>query len=600
MLFRKLAPAIAALALSACATVPDPGPAPTPVSQAATSPVEVGIIAINDFHGALEPPRLSVFAPAQPGDSVIVKDTTPVPAGGAAWLASAIDSIRAKYPNHVTVSAGDLISGSQFASSLYLDEPAIGVMNRIGLDFNAVGNHEFDRGRKELLRIQNGGCEKNTDRQPCQLEKFTGANFPFLAANTITETGASLFPATGTKSFGSGARKVTVGFVGVTLTGTKALVPPDAITGITFADEADTINAAVANLKQQGSDAVIVLIHQGGRTTGIPDPQGCEGFYDELSPIVARLDPRVDVVVSGHTHWAYVCELAEPGRSSKLLVTSAGVYGQLVTDITLAIDPVTRSVVTKNAQNVIVQSEPYQASTGRSEINPRFPRFAPRPDIAAYVERYVGAAKESSDKVSGYLSAQVSRALTGTASREGGTLGNLIADAQMAGARSAGAQIAFMNPFGIRAPARLDPAADGALTFGTLYQVQPFGNRLITQTFTGAQIKAILEQGFAEEFPLQALAPSAGFTYSYDLSQPIGNRVSAIALDGKPLDPEASYRVTTNNFLAEGGDGFSLMRLGTGRVQTGSDMAALQDWLAGPTPRAAPLESRVSEISPSD
>lgn len=596
MIFKRLAPAIAALALSACATVP----APAPVSQAATSPVEVGIIAINDFHGALEPPRLSVFAPAQPGDTAIVIDTTPVPAGGAAWLASAIDSIREKYPNHVTVSAGDLISASQFASSLYLDEPAIGVMNRIGLDFNAVGNHEFDRGRKELLRIQNGGCEKNTDRQPCQLEKFPGANFPLLAANTITETGAPLFPATGTKSFGSGARKVTVGFVGVTLTGTKALVPPDAITGITFADEADTINSAVGELKQQGSDAVVVLIHQGGRTTGIPDPQGCEGFYDAILPILDRLDPRVDVVVSGHTHWAYVCELAKPDRSSKLLVTSAGVYGQLVTDIALTIDPVTSSVVAKSAQNLIVQSEAYQASTGRSEINPRFPRFSPRPDIAAYVARYVIAAKEFSDKVAGYLSAPVSRALTGTASREGGTLGNLIADAQLAEAQSAGAQIAFMNPFGIRAPARLDPGADGTLTFGTLYQIQPFGNRLITQTFTGAQIKAILEQGFGEEFPLQALAPSAGFTYSYDLSQPIGNRVSAIALDGKPLNPEARYRVTTNNFLAEGGDGFSMMRQGTDRVQTGSDMAALEDWLAGPTPRAAPLESRATEIGPSN
>jgi 5'-nucleotidase len=575
---------LALTALAACATVVPPSRAP----------VEVGIVAINDFHGALEPPRQSVFVPdANAADGILG-----VPAGGAAYLASAIDAVRAKYPNHVTVSAGDLISGSQFASSLYLDEPAVGVMNRVGLDFNAVGNHEFDRGRAELLRIQNGGCEKTGRATPCAVEPYPGAKFPFLAANVVTESGATLFPATGVKSFGGGARKVTVGFVGLTLKGTPALVLPSAVAGLTFGDEAEAINASAARLKAEGADAVVVLIHQGGRTTGTPDPQGCEGLNGEILPILDRLSPSVDVVVSGHTHWAYVCERTLPGRARPLLLTSAGVYGELVTDIRLEIDPVAHAVVSAQARNVIVQSEPYTASRGPVEVTDKIPAFTPRPDIAAYVGKYVEASKAYSSRVVGYLGGTASRP-GGDASNTGGSIGNLIADAQLEATRGAGAKIALMNPFGIRAPATFIPGADGALTFGQLYQVQPFNNLLVTQSFTGAELKAVLEQGFDSNGPTQVLSPSQGFAYRYDKSRPEGDRIVAMTLDGKPIDPKATYRVTTSNFLAQGGDSFTLLANGRDAANSpDSDLDALQAYLAARPPRPVPSEPRTFDLTP--
>lgn len=572
-----------ALGLAACATVSAP--------PRASAPVEVGIVAINDFHGALEPPKQSVFMPDGKGGQL------GVPAGGAAWLASAIDSIRARHPHHVTVSAGDLTSASQFASSLYLDEPAVGAMNRIGLDFNAVGNHEFDRGRAELLRLQNGGCQKNGRGEPCAIEPFTGAKFAYLAANVTTEGGDTLFPATGRKSFGTGANRVTVGFVGLTLKGTDGLVLPAAVAGLTFGDEAGAINRAATDLRARGADAVVVLLHQGGRTTGEPDPQGCAGLSGEILPILDRLSPQVDVVVSGHTHQAYICQRELPGRMRPLLLTSAGVYGELVTDITLSIDPAARRVVGASARNVIVQSEPYTASRGAVVNTEAVPRFAPRADVQQYVARYVDASKAFSGRKVGYLAGPVSRPAEG-GGNVGGTIGNLIADAQLAATRQAGAQIAFMNPFGIRAPASIAPAADGSVTFGELYQIQPFNNELVTFSLTGAELKAVLEQGFDDTAPVQELSPSAGFAYSYDLSRPVGARVVTMTLDGKPIAPEATYRVTVSNFLAQGGDSFTLFAKGRDAARGGVDIDALQAWLAPTPPRAVPGEVRARNVTP--
>ena len=567
-------------ALAACATLP----------RTSSVPVEVGIIAINDFHGALEPPKQSV--PVAGSDGVV----TPVPAGGAAWLASAIDSLRAKYPHHLTVSAGDLIGGSALVSSLYLDEPTIAVMNRIALDFNAVGNHEFDSGRDELLRKQAGGCARHTARKPCQVESFAGAAFAFLAANTLTESGQPLFAATGLKSFGRGKRKVTIGLIGATLTATASLVSPDGIRGLTFADEAATVNALVPKLKAQGADAIVLLLHQGGRTTGPPDPSGCAGLNGPILPILALLDPRIDVIVSGHTHWSYVCDYATIDPARPFLLTSAGVFGELVTDISLAIDPGTRRVVAKSARNIIVQSEGYVASRGAIEPSDAFPRFAPRPDIAAYIARYVAASREFAQRPAGRIAGAATRP-QGDASRYGGSLGNLIADAQLAATAGAGAQIALMNPFGVRAPHVLQPAADGSVAFAQIYAIQPFNNELVTKTLSGAQLKAVLEQNFAGGDPISVLSPSQGFSYSFDLARPEGERVVAMTLNGEAIRPEARYRVTTNSFLAGGGDSYSVFAEGTDAVIGIADIAALEAWLQAVPPRAVPDENRTPDLT---
>ena len=328
--------------LAACATPQGAGAPP--------ATVKVGLLAINDFHGALEVPRQSVFVPDDKGGAM------PVPAGGAAYLASAVDSLKAQHPNHLVVSAGDLIGASQLASALFLDEPTIEVMNRIGLDFNATGNHEFDRGQDELVRMQSGGCVQHTARKPCQVEPFKGAKFKFLAANTVKADGATLFPGTAIRSFGTGRGKVDVGLIGLTLEGTNELVSPEGIKGLTFADEAATINAAVPRLRAAGADAIVVVIHEGVRTKGTPNPQGCEAASGPLGEIVSQLD-GVDVVVSGHTHWSYICEWAGKNPARPVLMTSAGVFGTLVTEIQLEIDPRASRVAARSARNVIVQSE---------------------------------------------------------------------------------------------------------------------------------------------------------------------------------------------------------------------------------------------------
>jgi 5'-nucleotidase len=568
--------------LAACATPQGAGAPPTTV--------KVGLLAINDFHGALEMPRQSVFVPDDKGGAM------PVPAGGAAYLASAVDSLKAQHPNHLVVSAGDLIGASQLASALFLDEPTIEVMNRIGLDFNAAGNHEFDRGQDELLRMQSGGCVQHTARKPCQVEPFKGAKFKFLAANTVKTDGSTLFPGTAIRSFGTGRGKVDVGLIGLTLEGTNELVSPEGIKGLTFADEAATINAAVPRLRAAGADAIVVVIHEGVRTKGTPNPQGCEAASGPLGEIVNQVD-GVDVVVSGHTHWSYICEWTGKNPARPILLTSAGVFGTLVTEIQLEIDPRAGRLVNRSARNVIVQSETYSPAPSRvSAVTDRFPRFTPRPDVADYVSKYAEAARQFALRPAGRIGGEATRG--GDGSSTGGTLGMLIADAQLAATAGAGAQVAFMNPFGIRAPWRLAPGENGQLTFGDIYKVQPFNNMLITQTLTGAQLRRVLEQNFDGIGPDQVLSPSRGFTYSYDLSRPVGSRIVSITLDGKPLDDGASYRVTTSDFLAYGGDTYSELTKGTDRVMGISDLAALEAWLQAIPARPVPPEDRAADLTP--
>jgi len=569
----------------------------SPQRKGKRAPVEIGIAAFNDFHGALLNPHQAVLVPNGSGQKGAAGQFQ-LPAGGAAWFASAVDSVRGKYPNHVTVSAGDLISGSPITSSLFLDEPTVGVMNRLGLDFNAVGNHEFDRGRKELLRMAHGGCEQNTTRKPCALEPYKTPAFPFLAANTITQDGTPLLPPTGTKFFGTGKRRVGIGFIGMTLRGTGDISPPAGVKGLHWADEAETANALAPKLRAQGVDVVALLLHQGGRVRNDPaDPNGCEGLYGDIGEILDRLDPSIDLVISGHTHWAYVCDYVgkkpnKDGTPHHFLLTSAGLWGQEVTDIRLLVDPARHRLISAKAHNVVVQSAPYQSAKGMVSGSDTVPRFAPRADIAAYVQRYVDAATQYSARPAGFIA----QAAVKNEGNHGGPLANLIADAQLAATKDAGAQISFMNPFGVRAS--LLPAEDKSLTFGQIYAVQPFGNTLMTLTMSGAQIKATLEEGFDATGAEQALSPSQGFAYSYDRSQPIGSRITSMTLEGRPLDMAASYRVTVADFLANGGDTFFTFTKGTQRTTGPLDLAALEAWLAQTPPRALPEDNRDTNLRP--
>jgi 5'-nucleotidase len=564
------------LLVGGCVATPSPQPAR---DQAASF---VQILAINDFHGNLEPPKVAIDVPA-PGP-----DAMKVPAGGAAYLAGALKARRSSHPFSVTVSAGDMIGASPLVASLYLDEPTIAVMNASGVEFNAVGNHEFDKGAAELRRMQEGGCARHTSRTPCAIEPFAGARFRFLAANVLTADGGTLFPGTAIKDFGP----VQVGFIGMTLKETATLVTPAGVAGLTFADEASTANAAVPALKLAGADAIVLLIHQGGRTSGGYNDKSCPELDGDIMPILASLDPGIDVVISGHTHTSYVCELPRAG-AKPLLLTSAGRYGTLITEIGLMVRP-GGGVVAQRADNTIVQGEAYSGASGVVPLQTQFPVWAEDAGTAAIVDRYVAAAKPVVARVVGKLSAPITREQTPAREHTGG---NFIADAQLAATRHLGAQIAFSNSGGVRAD--IVPTAEGRVTFGQLFAMQPFGNNLVVKTLTGAQLKALLEQQFDSGTNNVArpnmLLPSNGFFFAYDLSRPAGERIVEMRLDGKPVDPAARYRLTVVNFLSSGGDNFTVLTQGTDLVDPNIvDVEASEAYLkaGGGVPNLGRIEDR--------
>lgn len=555
--------------LGACATVPAASP----------EPVTVRIVGLNDFHGNLEPIRRPVTLDDGAGGR------TEVYAGGAAWFASAVASLRSQNEHSLAIGAGDLISASPLASSLFLDEPTIGVMNRVKLDFAAVGNHEFDRGWRELKRLREGGCEKLTLREPCAVEPdFKGSDFPILAANVRMPDGSTLFPGHGIKRFGSGAREVAVGVIGLTLQGTANIVEPAGIAGLTFEDEATAINALVPRLVEEGADAIVVSIHQGLVPEPGTGPNACGAMAGDLRTILEKLDPRIDLVISGHTHRAYVCDFSAVDPSRRFKVTSAGFGGTMLTDIALTIDPRLNDVTTVSARNVPVQSP----GEGRP-ANPAFPTFEPDGAMAAYVARYVTAAADVANRPVGRISASAPRAAPES------QIGNLIADSQLAATRPAGAQIALMNPGGVRSD--LAAREGGTVTYGDLYAVQPFGNTLVTMTYTGEQLLRILEEQFVNPNDENILSVSEGFTMTLDPARPAGQRVVAAALNGTPIDRAANYRVTLNSFIASGGDGFATFKEGSDPTTGPVDLDSMEAYLRARDVIPVPAIGRVTLLS---
>jgi len=519
--------------------------------DAAGAPIELTILAINDFHGHLKPPPGGI-AIADPADrSRKIK----VSAGGAEHMATLVKQLRAGAKHSVFVAAGDLIGASPLLSGMFADEPTIESLSAMGLDISAVGNHEFDRGPAELLRMQTGGC--HPVRGCFGARPFAGAKFRYLAASTtVTSTGQTLFPPYAVKEFDG----VPVAFIGLTLKGTPAIISPRAAAGLAFADEADTINALVPQLRARGIEAIAVLIHEGGQPTG--DYDECPGISGPIVDIVKRLDKAVDLVVSGHTHRAYNCVI--DGR----LVTSADAYGTLLTRIDVKLDRKTRDVVSAKAENLIVRTDALEPDREQTAL------------IASYEERVKGLA----GRVVGSITATLSRAVEPNGES---VLGDIVADAQLAATRAdqdGGAQLAFTNPGGVRTD--IVRGGDGNVTYADVFASQPFNNVLVTLTLTGAQIKLLLEQQWLGQQTPRILHVSRNFSYAWDATRPLGERVDAasIRLDGRPIDPAARYRVTVNNFLAEGGDGFAVLRAGTDRRTGGSDLAALVAWFEQNSP----------------
>ena len=556
--------------------------------------MKLRVIALNDFHGNIDGANLNLT-------STVDGIPSRTPAGGVDYLAGLVKQLKASAPNNVVVSAGDLIGASPLNSALFHDEPAIETMNRLGLEFNAVGNHEFDEGRDELLRMQQGGCHP-TDANSCQGNKvgtpypFEGAKFEFLAANVVdTATGKTLFPAYGVKNF-KGNR---VAFIGMTLEGTPSIVTPSGIAGLSFKDEADTVNKLVGKLKHRGINAVVVLLHEGGSVSG--SINGCTGVSGPIVDIVQRLDDAVDMVISGHTHQAYNCQL--PNSKGRVIpVTSAGSYGRLLTNIDLTLDTRSKDIVAVNAANKLVdRNNVLQAATP----------IVPVAEISAIVANYNAIAAPIANRVIGSITANITT--TRNAAGES-ALGDVIADTQLAAtapAAKGGAVIAFMNSGGIRTNLTYAGSTagegDGKVTYGEAFTVQPFGNSLTVKTLTGQQLYDLLNQQWASGQYAdggRTLQISKGLSYQHTFtpnSSPLGaNYVcdGSLKLNGVAIDKTASYRVTMNSFLASGGDNFTVFNLGTNQLGGDVDLDALEAYFqANPGGVTPGPQDRIQQVA---
>lgn len=576
-------------------------PSPKPPPPPRTVPLQ--ILSFNDYHGHLEPPSGT--------DGTLLTSAGSVTAGGVAYLTTHLDQLRTGHKNSLTVAAGDLIGGSPFLSGLFKDEPSVETLNTLGLDVSSVGNHEFDEGVTELLRMQYGGCHPV---EGCyDPDGYSGADFNWLAANVTYNKGAAIprlpwrdhygswfYQRTGKTVLPPTAVKkvdgIPVGFIGMTLEGTPELVAQAGIKDVSFADEVATAKVAVKDLKSRGVKAIVVLLHEGGLPpAGATFDYACNtGSSAALSgPIVEiakNLDPEIDLVVTGHTHQPYSCVIPDPAGHPRN-VTSAASYGRVITDTELLLDKKTRDIVRSSVVSV-------NHAVTRD--------VTPDPVQLATIDKWQTLSAPVANRIVGSITEPITRSITRDSES---SLGDLIADAQLAATTGAGdgaAVMAFMNPGGVRAdltyPSSAAGEGDGNVTYGESFTVQPFGNLLVSMTLTGAQIETMLEQQWVTQTDGSVrflhLGVSAGVAYSWSASAAVGDKVdpASITLNGVAVDPAASYRVTVNSFLADGGDGFTVLREGTNRVGGGVDLDAFNAYLAANSPVSAPLPNRVTAL----
>jgi 2',3'-cyclic-nucleotide 2'-phosphodiesterase (5'-nucleotidase family) len=568
------------------------------VSAVQTGPtMDIQLLSFNDFHGNLEAPSGSsgrLVTGHELDDNDVDKDgiynepvdlTTNV--GGAEFLATHLKELRDGHPYSATVAAGDIVGASPLLSAAFHDEPTIEAMNALGLDATSVGNHEFDEGYKELQRLDRGGCLDDGDgaanQNSCPDGSFDGADFPFLAANVrYAGTDETILPPYYVKSF-KGAK---IGFIGMTLEATPDIVTKAGVEGLEFADEVETANALVPVLKEQGVNAIVVLVHEGGFPSAKQswtDRNGktwsvnaeydytCDNGGAVSGPIVdisKNLSPAIDMVISGHTHSPYVCNIPDPAGQERM-VTSASSFGRVVTETNLTYDRRTQDIVRSSVQgsNLLVDRA-VARDAAQTEIISRYKTL-----VAPIASRVLGTAATD---------------VTRTANAAGESqLGDLIADAQLADPSvvTDGRQpvIAFMNPGGIRADLQA-----GEVTYEEAFTVQPFNNYLVSMDLTGAQIKQLLKEQVtgANAASNKILQVSQGFAYTYSADGTTSN----VTLNGAPVADGTTYRIVTNNFLSDGGDGFPTFAKGANKYFGGLDIDAFANYLEAKSPYTpAPL-----------
>jgi 5'-nucleotidase len=511
----------------------------------AADPVDIQVIGTNDFHGRLLPDR-------------------DIP--GAAKYAGAVDALRAQNPNTIFAAAGDLIGATTFESFINQDKPTIDVLNAMGLDVSAVGNHELDQGYDDLVdRVMAPESEANP---------HGGAAWQYVAANIEEPAGADDIAESWTTDVGG----VTVGFVGAVTEDLPSLVSPDGIQGLTVTDIVDATNAEAAALTAAGADVVVLLVHEGA-----PDSDCVDAPDSTWGRIVQGVSPDVDAIVSGHTHLNYSCQYPVTGWGARTRpVVSAGQYGAFLNQLTFSVEPDTGTILGVTNNNLNLNTGSYQ----------------PDPEVAAIVEQAKEAAKGPGSVELGRIAADFNRPgpVSGsTENNRGGesTLSNLVAEVQRWATRTeerGGAQIAFMNPGGLRTDLS-DTAGDGfpeTVTYREAADVQPFANTLVNLRMTGAQIKRVLEQQWQRDAagnvptrPFLRLGTSEGFEFTYDSTRPEGDRITGMYLNDQALDLNRTYSVTANSFLASGGDNFRGFTAASQKRDTGvSDLQSMVDYMA--------------------
>ncbi|HEX5860433.1 MAG TPA: bifunctional UDP-sugar hydrolase/5'-nucleotidase [Nocardioides sp.] len=516
----------------------------TPPASAA-DPVDIQIVGTNDFHGRLLPDR-------------------DIP--GAAKYAGAVEALRAENPNTIFAAAGDLIGATTFESFINEDKPTIDVLNAMDLDVSAVGNHELDQGYADLVdRVMAPESEANP---------HGGAGWQYVAANIEEPAGADEIA----ESWTTEVNGVTVGFVGAVTEDLPSLVSPDGIAGLTVTDIVDATNAEAAALTAAGADVVVMLVHEGAPDNDCVDPAG-----SAWGSVVNGVSADVDAIVSGHTHLNYSCQYPVPEWGTRTRpVVSAGQYGAFLNRLTFSVDPESGSILSVTNQNVNINAGAYQ----------------PDPEVAAIVEEAKKAAEVPGSVELGQIAGAFNRPAPVAGSTENNrgaesTLSNFVAEVQRWATRTderGGAQIAFMNPGGLRTDLT-DTAGDGfpeAVTYREAADVQPFANTLVNLRMTGAQIKTVLEQQWQRDAagrvptrPFLRLGTSEGFEFTYDPTRPEGDRITGMYLHDQALDPGASYSVTANSFLASGGDNFRGFAAAGQKRDTGvSDLQAMVDYMA--------------------
>ncbi len=582
-----------------------------PAAQAKAKDQHVQLLAINDLHGHL--------APGTPGSvqtgccNPVFNTATPpvqtgwtqksVPAGGLAYLATHIKRLRAGHPNSFSVGAGDMIGASPLVSALFHDEPTIEGLNSIGFDDIGVGNHEFDEGIAELQRMQYGNQRGGNGCHPvdgCQDgTPFAGALYKYLAANVFfAGTNSTIFPPYEVKKVGD----TKIAFIGMTFEATPTVVTPSGVAGLEFRDEVVTANALVRKLKkEQKIKSFVVLLHQGGTQTPPSPPTDpkvtptgdeyvdvdkCVNFNGpEMEAIAAGLDKRIGAIVSAHTHQPYIC------RMSGKLVTSAASFGRVVTDIDLTIDSKSKKITGASADNKIVTQDVPQDAAAK-----------------AIVDKYTTLAAPLANRVVGKVTADILSA-RGTPNGQNAAgeqpMGDVIADGMLEATKASdfgSAVAAFMNAGGVRSSIRFNQISGteqpGEVTYGEAFDVQPFGNTLVVKTCTGQHLYDVLNQQFNNPAvgSNRIMLPSSNVRYTWDNAT---KKVvdGTLTFGGVAVNKAASYRIAMNNFMADGGDGYTTFLSCTQPLGGEVDLDAFTRYLAARSPLAPPALNRITRVN---